>query len=416
MSTGAGAVATAGGRLAAMHSLAWLVVASAAGAGMAAVLVWPAAGDALAPLTYGRWAPLHLNGQLYGWGALPLVGALLAWFLDPAHPGAERHAALALGAWSLALALGGAAWLGGYTSGKLFLDWHGWTRPLLPAAMHLLWAFLAAHTWWRRRALAPGALAARAVVLTILLAVPSVLHWAAGREVRPAVNPDSGGATGAALLGSTLALITVLGALPAWLGLPRGVGPDRRARRWLPLAVSWAVFLGIDHGDTSHHALAQMAALAVLLAWIPLLPLAWRAHAWPAAAGPWLRAAVWWWALLVASGWVGFLPGLSERLKFTQALVGHAHLAMAGFLSSVNGAVLAVLTGRAAAPGVFAAWQGGTAAFVVVMFALAAHEHRDPHGFLHGDAVTAVLLALRLAAGLVMLAAAVRWLAGEVRR
>lgn len=40
------------------------------------------------------------------------------------------------------------------------------------------------------------------------------------------------------------------------------------------------------------------------------------------------------------SGWLTFLPGIPERLKFTNGLVAHAHLAMAGVVTSVNGMIL----------------------------------------------------------------------------
>jgi len=394
---------------AAGHSLGWLVVANAVGVWLAVLLVWPAAGDAFAPLTFGRWAPVHHNGQLYGWCALPLVGALLAWFLDPRHPRVERHAGLALGSWSVALGLGCAGWLGGLASGKPFVEWQGWTRPLLPAAMHVLWAFLAAHTWWRRHRLDRAALAARLAVLAVLLAVPSLLHWASDRSVYPAVNPDSGGATGTALLGSTLGLVGIYLALPVLLGLPPRAGRRRGAPVLGAWLVSWLVFAGAGKGDVSHHAPGQIAALGVLLLWIPLLRWGWGGWAWPEGARLWLRAATGWWILLVASGWAGFLPGWSERLKFTHALVGHAHLAMAGFVASVNGAVLVALTGRAAGAGVFRAWQAGTLGFVGLMFALAWVEHADPAGFFAGDGLTRVLLALRLGAGIVLAAASARW-------
>ncbi|MFM9090998.1 MAG: hypothetical protein ACKOUK_04575 [Verrucomicrobiota bacterium] len=398
-----------GGGAAAAHSLGWLVAANAVGVWMAVLLVWPGAGDAFAPLTYGRWAPVHLNGQLYGWCALPLVGALLAWFLDPRHPRAERHAAIALGAWSLALQLGAVSWLGGTASGKPFVDWHGWARPLLPAAMHVLWAFLAAHTWWRRRRLGRAGLAARIAVLALLLLVPSLLHWASDRTVYPAVNPDSGGATGTALLGSTLALVGIYLALPGMLGLAPRPGTRRVAPVLGAWLASWAVFALAGKGDVSHHAPGQIAALGALLLWIPLLPWAWAGWGWPAGARVWLRAATCWWVLLVTSGWLTFLPGWSERFKFTHVLVGHSHLAMAGFVASVNGALLVVLTGRAAGAGVFRAWQTGTLAFVALMFALGIIEHADPAGFLGGDGLTPVLLALRLGAGIVLAAASVRW-------
>jgi cytochrome c oxidase cbb3-type subunit 1 len=169
-------------RAVAVHSLGWLAAANLVGVWLGVSVLWPAAGNLLAPLTYGRWSPLHLDWQLYGWCSMPVVGALLAWGFDLRHPHVRRHAQVALGSWSAALALGGVAWLGGTVSGKLFLDWHGWARPLLPLAMHILWALLAVHTWWRGHACS-GARALRIVILVLLLIVPSVLYWSMGRAV-----------------------------------------------------------------------------------------------------------------------------------------------------------------------------------------------------------------------------------------
>jgi cytochrome c oxidase cbb3-type subunit 1 len=174
---------------------------------------------------------------------------------------------------------------------------------------------------------------------------------------------------------------------------------------------SWIVFAAIGHGHSSHHAPAQMTALAVLMIWIPLLPLGWAGYAWPAAARPWRWAAAAWWALLVLSGWLTFLPGVSEALKFTHGLVAHAHLAMAGFVTSVNGAILVVLTRRPVPRGVFGLWQSGCAVFVGAMLVLGGLETDRVAELYRSEAWTQGLLALRLAGGLAMTAASVRWLA-----
>lgn len=401
------------GRAVALHSLGWLFAANVVGVWLAIVILWPAAGDLVAPFTYGRWVPLHLNWQLYGWCSLPLVGGLLAWCLDRRHPAVDRHARLALGAWSLALGLGGIAWLGGMTSGRLFLDWHGWARPLLPAAMHILWAFLAAHTWWRRREFSPGQRCLRLAVLGALLVVPSVLAWSAGRATHPAVNPDSGGATGAALLGSTLGIVTIYLGLPAFLGLPaRG----RNTIIGFILAASWLAFGIIDRGNVSHHAPSQVAALAVLLLWIPLLPLFWERHDWPPAARAWLRGASAWWALLVVGGWISFLPGVSEAQKFTHGLVGHAHLAMAGLVTSVNGAMIVVLSGRPAPRAVFQLWQAGCVVYVAAMLALGSLEAGHVAALFRSEGWTQALLGARLAGGVAMAGASAGWVADFLRR
>ena len=433
------------GELTARHALGWLVAANAVGVLLAVELVWPAAGDALAPLTYGRWMPLHMNWQLYGWCSLPLVGVLLAWCVDARHPRARAHVRVALGAWSLALVLGGVAWLGGVTSGKLFLDWAGWARGALSVAMVVLWTVCAAHAWWRRGAEGEGwADALRGVFLAMLVAVPGLLYWAAGREVYPSVNPDSGGATGASLLGSTLGIVMIFGLLPVMLRVPVRVGEKPKGHLlgdtlagggdgentgkcnligdtlvrgtgwyWWALAGSYGVFAVIDRGNASHHAWGQVAGLAVLIAWVPLAWVYFRKFKWEASAGRWLGAAFAWWLVLVVTGFLTFLPGLSERLKFTNGLVAHAHLAMAGLVTAVNFVVLRQMEPRTEPRGNFWAWQSACAVHVAALMILGWSEAESAGEFFRSEGWTQGLYGVRLAAGVVMLAASVRWWAGE---
>lgn len=397
-----------------LHALGWLVAANAAGVLLAVLLVWPEAGAALGDFGYGRWMPVHMNGQLYGWCALPLVGALLAAALEPRHRGAAGHARVVLGAWSVALGLGCAAWLGGLTSGKLFLDWAGWARPVLGVAMSVAWTLLAAHLWWGRARARTTRWRVAAGLLAGLAVVPAMMYWVAGREVYPTVNPDSGGATGAALLGSTLGIVAVYGLLPEMLGVRRKAGV-RTAWFWWAWAGSLAVFAVIDHGNASHHAAGQIAGLGLLLAWVPLLWKFGYAWSWGETEVRWLKAAGWWWALLVVSGWVTFLPGVSESWKFTHALVGHAHLAMAGLVTSVNFAVLNALERErpVGGRGVFWAWQAGCAAHVALMLGLGAVETERAAELFYGADWTRWIFAGRLAAGLLM-AGAAGWALWEV--
>lgn len=399
------------------HSLAWFCAANLVGVLLAALLVWPDAGGSLGALTYGRWMPLHLNWQLYGWCALPLVGALLAACLAPRHPGAVVHARLALRGWSAALALGGAAWLGGVTSGKLFLDWSGWVRPALAIAMSLLWTLLATHLWWSRERFGTTRWRLMAGLLAGLGLVPALMYWVAGREVYPMVNPDSGGATGASLLGSTLGIVAVFGLLPELLGTKRREGA-RVAWFWWALAASFAVFAGIDHGNASHHAIGQILGLGLLLAWVPLLWFYGRASLWSAAGKMWMIAAGLWWALLVASGWATFLPGVLDAWKFTHSLVAHAHLAMAGLVTSVNFVVLNELDPKhACGDGVaFWIWQLGCAAHVALMLGLGALEAGHEADLFYGTDWTRWIFFGRLAAGAAMAAASFVILHQTLRR
>jgi cytochrome c oxidase cbb3-type subunit I len=175
------------------------------------------------------------------------------------------------------------------------------------------------------------------------------------------------------------------------------------------------VFATVKRGNVSHHAVSQIVSLGLLLVWIPLLPLFWRRHDWPIAARPWLRAAAVWWSLLVLTGWISFLPGVSEALKFTHALVGHAHLAMAALITSVNAATLVVLSGRAAPRSVFWLWQGGCAIYIVSMYVLGGAEVYRLAEFFRGETWTQALLGVRLASGVGMTAGSVRWLTTFIR-
>ncbi len=399
-------------RAAARHSLFWLVAANAVGLWLAASLLWPALGDLIAPLTYGRWMPLHLNWQLYGWCALPLVAALLHWYLDEADARSVSQARIALGAWSVALLLGGAAWLAGNTSGKLFLDWHGLTRGVLPVAMLGLWAVLAAHTWRRRTALGWVGLIGRGGALLGLLPVPPVLYLSSGRDYYPAVNPDSGGATGAALLGSTLGIVTLFGLLPLMLGR-RHAGPTRWF--WIALLASWGMFAGMRHGSVSHHRADQIIGLGLLLAWVPLLPHYWRRFDWGIGGRRWLWAAWAWWLLLVVTGWLTFLPGFSERLKFTNGLVAHAHLAMAGLVTAVNALILHTLGGGLERRAAFWLWQAGCAAQVGLLLALGWAENGQAGALFRSETWTQAVYAGRFAAGVAMAAASVLWLKAAMK-
>lgn len=409
------------GRQVARHSLFWLVAANAVGVWLAAVLVWPALGDLLGSFSYGCWMPLHLNWQLYGWCTLPLLGVLLLWQIDERHPRAKRHSQWLLGTWSLALGSGGLLWLTGSTSGKPFLDWEGFGRVLLPGAMIVGWTIFAAHAWWRWPDLARSARVGRVVALAILVMVPPVFYLATGRDYYPAVNPDSGGATGASLLGSTLAVVSLYGALPWMLGLERVRTTDRefgstfagrpRPLLWFPvaLAVSWLVYAVISHRSVSHHDGAQIAGLGTLGLWVPLLVSYTRSFTWPDGARRWLRASFGWWLLLCVTGWMTFLPGLSERLKFTNALVAHAHLAMAGLVTSVNGVLLGAAGNRLGRGRSFWLWQIGCAVHVAALMAIGMREYAEPGALFRAEAWTEVLYALRLGTGLAMFAASWQW-------
>jgi len=386
------------------HSLGWLVAANAIGLLLAALLLWPELNAPLAPLTYGRWMPLHLNWQLYGWCALPLVGVLVYYYL-PDDARATWAARLALGSWSGALLYGGLTWLGGQTSGKPFLDWTGSARFAWSLALLILWLVLV--TQGRRRGLGPWWAKG---LLTALFPVPFLLYWAAGPKIYPVVNPDSGGATGASLLGSTLGLLAIFGLLPWLLRLAPREGSRPRRVFAAALALTLSCFAGISHGHASHHQLDQIIGLGLLLAWIPLVWLYARSFEWRADSRRWLGAAFVWWALLVGTGLLTFLPGISERLKFTNALVAHSHLAMAGLVTSLHVALLLNLgRGRPLRAWTFWAWQLGCGVQVAALLWLGWREGADPFLLSVRGGLADACYGLRFIAGGVMLVTSCLW-------
>lgn len=291
----------------AVHSLSWLVVGNLVGMLLATLLLVPQLGAWMAPWGYGRWMPVHLNLMLYGWCALPMVGLLMRFLLPPETSG--RAPRLALGAWSAALVCGAADWLGGRSSGKPFLDWQGMGRVLFLTSLVILAGVLLAQSV-RVRGPKRGA---RLALLAALVTVPGMLAWASSPGVYPPINPESGGATGSNILGSTLVLVAVFWAFPFLLGRESSDG-GRTARQTLVLlTLHVAVFVALGPGEHSHHESTQILALLSLALWVPLLARHWRRFNWPTQSRAWRLSLALWASLLVADGVITFLPGILER-------------------------------------------------------------------------------------------------------
>lgn len=408
------------------HALFWLMTANAVGLGLACLLLVPEWNELAGPLTYGRWMPVHMNLHLYGWTSLPLVAWLFRMYRVDQTP-ARAYGRSVVWVWSMALAVGSISWLAGGSSGKLFLDWRGYARILLTAAMLVLWGLLA---WaWvaqhRRGGGAPqadartrrGSAAAicQGLGLLVLLLVPFVWFWAASPAVYPAVNPDSGGPTGASLLGSTLIVVLLVLLLPPTLGKPAIRGRWRVGLAWGLFATEMVFYGVLNRSHASHHDLAQLLGLGSLMPWLVVLPVYYQGFDWPKPSRQWLGGFLAWMSLLILTGWLSFFPGLLERLKFTSGLVAHAHLAMAGFVTCFNAFVLCLLSeGRPAeralsgrAP--FWMWQIGTLVFLLVMWLSGWIEGAKPSFTIVPSGGKTLLYGIRAGCGLAMLAASVVW-------
>ena len=399
----------------AWHSLLWLVVGNCVGVLLAAMLLVPSLNTLLGEWTYGRWMPVHLNLQLYGWCSLPLVGFLFSVYGVQRGPVA-RWALPVIWLWSTALAIGAFTWLNGQSTGKLFLDWTGYSRVLFPVALLCLWGLLAVAfvAECRERPQVHFAMhSLKLVGLVLLLLVPALLYLASNPALYPPINPDTGGPTGASQLESTLVVIAILILLP--FGISRRKNPNSRAILW-----AWSLFaadcllcLGLGRTDVSHHKPTQWASLGSLLVWIPLTPAYYNAFLWHDNTRRWRVAFLCWWSILIPTGWMLFLPGVLDHFKFTDGLVGHSLLAMAGFVSSLLLFVLVQMMGEDGwifnATWSFYVWQGSVAAYVAIMFFAGWREGSDPAFSIVPGLLRNSIYALRLLLGLLILLASLDW-------
>lgn len=408
-----------------VHALTWLAIGCLAGVWLSALLLFPGLGGGIAAAGYGRWAALHIDVQMYGWCALPLLLLLVHAYAPESGPG--PLAGWAYRVWSAALAFVGISILTGHSSGKVFAEWTGAARWVFGLALTL--ASAAVLDAYRRRLRAergprlggrPGRWA-RALGIAVLLPAPFAMVLAAGGDAYPPVNPATGGAIPVNTLASVLAVGAVLALSPFLAGLrPRDGG---KLSRWIfgLLAAHVAVAVLLGQGPHSHREPLQIAVLASSLIWLPLLWAHLARFPWPATSRPWVAAMAAWAAVLAATGLVAGLPGGAERVKFTNFLVGHVHAAAAGMVTAWLFVMLDVLARRRAVRpqilqlfgdrAAFASWQAGTALHIAALLVLGWAEGARPGLLWGGSPLVVVCYSLRLAGGLVMTYAAWRWLA-----
>ena len=401
---------------AAWHAFLWLVIGNAIGVMLALLLLLPSLNAVLGEWTYGRWMMVHVNILLYGWCGLPMLGWLFRIY------GADRGPAAAwcrpvLWTWSAALFLGSLTWLAGHSSGKLFLDWSGYARFAFPAAMLALWLLLAVSlviAWNSARNKFWSAHATKIIGLAILLAVPFAIYVASSPGLYPAINPSTGGPTGESQLESSLGVVAIL------LIVPFGVA-RRKPGRPGPLLISAILFaaesllcLSMSRGDVSHHLPSQYLSLGSLLVWLPLAPAYYATFQWHDNTRSWRTALLWWWGFLVVSGWIMFLPGVLDHFKFTDGLVGHSLVAVAGFLTALLAVVMVqllgddgwILTRRWS----FHMWNWSVLAYVVLMLIAGSIEGSDPAFTIVPTLARNILYTLRLVTGILMLISSAEWL------
>jgi cytochrome c oxidase cbb3-type subunit 1 len=406
---------------AAWHALFWLVFANSIGVLLAVLLLAPGLNRQLGEWTYGRWMMAHMNLELYGWASLPLVGFLFRVY------GADRGIAVrwcrpVLWVWSAALGFGVFSWLSGQSSGRLFLDWSGYARVLFPLALLSLWLLLAySFIAGRHNAERTGGVSELAKVagLLILLAVPLLIYAKSGAGAYPAVNPDTGGPTGASQLESSLAVVVVLLMLPFGIARRKLAGTKSIPIAWIVLAAEAALCAFMSRGDVSHHQPAQFLSLASLLVWLPLVPEYYSAFEWHVITRNWRIALITWWGALVVTGWIFFLPGVLDHFKFTDGLVGHSFVAMAGFASSLLIFAMVQMLGEGGwifnSTRSFWLWNLSVVAYVLLMTIAGWLEGSDPAFTIAPGFVRDILYTVRLLTGILMLLASLDWLVDASR-
>lgn len=388
------------------HALGWLVFGNAVGLWLSLLLLKPE--WQFGEWTYGRWVPVHLNVQLYGWTALPLVGWLLSLY-DVGRSRVASWAPAAVWAWTTALALGVLHWLNGSTGGKIFLDWKDGALWGFAVALVILWAVLAlsfkerANHWnpWRRRLSLGG--------LIGLALVPAAIVLTASPATYPPVDSTTGGPTGSSLLGSSLIVVGLMLLLPhATVGGGRG-----RAGwgTWLYFGFCWLYFGVAETVGGTHFNVWQNLSLLWMPPWAWLLVRDWSVFSWPAGSRVWRAAMFGWWGLLLLTGYLMYFPFILDRIKFTQGLVAHSHLAMAGFTTSFCALLIVILTGkRLGNVASVTVWHLAALAMILTLATMGWHEGAEPSWMLMKPVWRELGLALRSLCGLAMLSTSAVWL------
>lgn len=400
---------------AAWHALLWLVIGNSIGVMVAILLLLPGLNPILGEFTYGRWIMVHMNILLYGWCSLPMVAWLFKIYAADRGPVAAWCRPV-VWTWSTALFAASLTWLTGHSSGKLFLDWTGYARIAFPFALIALWVLLAfsfSRSWFSAASTTVAVRGAKLLGLFLLLAVPIAIFMVSSPSVYSAINPDTGGPTGASQLESSLGVVAIL------LLVPFGI-THRRPGRSRVIAASAIVFLAesilclaLSHADTSHHRPSQYLSLGSLLIWLPLVPAYFAEFEWHSSTRSWRTALLWWWGFLVVTGWVMFLPGVLDHFKFTDGLVGHSLVAVAGFLTALLVLVMVQLLGEDAwiftRSWSFHVWNWSVLAYVALMFAAGWIEGYDSAFTIIPGIARNILYVLRLITGILMLVASLEW-------
>lgn len=388
------------------HALGWLVLGNAVGLYLSLLLLKPS--WQIGEWTYGRWVPVHLNLQLYGWTALPLVAWLFAMY-EVGRGKSAAWAPAAVWAWTTALAMGALHWLGGETGGKIFLDWKDGALWAFVVALVIMWAVLVIA--WKERAGGWTPLKRKISIggLIGLAMVPAAIVLTASPSTYPPVDHLTGGPTGSSLLGSSLIVVGLMLLLPRVASIS-GQGKARWGT-WTYFGFCWIYFGVAEAVGGTHFDWWQNLSLLLMPPWAWLLARDWSGFAWPADSRAWRFAMFGWCGLLVLTGYLMYFPWILDRIKFTQGLVAHSHLAMAGFTTSFCALLAVLLTGRPLGGNwTVGIWHLAVLVMLCTLAMMGWHEGAEPSWMLMKPAWRELGLATRAGCGAAMLAVSAAWL------
>lgn len=323
-------------------SLFFLFLGNLVGLLLSILIAYPDANSILPQINFGRLIPVHLNLQLYGWSAIPLLGLILNLFLDKTQWN-RRSSSIPVIIWALSLCVGALSWISGNSSGKLFLEWQGFAKYFFLFNLSFLWCFIAySYYLGQLRQDSKSARILKLALLALLSGIPFIFYQALDPNLFPPINKISSGATGSSLLLSTLAVIFIMLILPLILQIKR--------------AKTYKIYLGfiffflhaflskyINLSHSTNFDKDQIIGLSSLIIWIPLLFLYYRNFNFPEYCRLWLLSCLFWGTILTLTAIYMFLPPHLLVAKFSSYLVTHVHLAMGGFISSLCMVILSSL-------------------------------------------------------------------------
>jgi cytochrome c oxidase cbb3-type subunit 1 len=203
--------------------------------------------------------------------------------------------------------------------------------------------------------------------------------------------------------------------LPRIAGLP--TKPSGSKRTWGFFGICMAVFIMTEAMGGTHFDVWQIGAMLCLVPWAWIIPKDWKNFTWPAETLAWRIAAMTWWGILVISGVTMFFPSLLDHLKFTQGLVAHSHLAMAGFTTSFCALLMVSVTNKKIGGGfTISLWNAAALGMIVVLAWMGWREGDSCSWMVSNPAWRQAGFVLRTMFGAVMLTTSAVWWIQWIRK